>query len=185
MNFDKADAWETACALCFITSLLPCLIRRPLQYNRSYVVKMNAKRHLATSQPCWTFAHPNRAPIIDNRRACRLTFVAEADGTVRSFGAKIAIVTAGSDPNRALVADPRASRHVSLRAVRQRGHVDRFAGFVHSNMSSDSLLLRSRNVQRAHVQLVPAAVPHSPARCGAGALSRHLSRDFSTAIAEL
>lgn len=66
------------------------LIRRILQYNRSYVVKMNAKRHLATSQPCWTFVHPNRAPIIDNRRACRLTFVAEADGTVRSFGAKIA-----------------------------------------------------------------------------------------------
>ncbi len=48
----------------------------------SYVVKMNAKRLLASSQPCWTFTHPNRAPIIDNRRACRLTFVAEADGTV-------------------------------------------------------------------------------------------------------
>jgi hypothetical protein len=110
---------------------LLCLIRRLLQYNRSYVVKMNAKRHLATSQPCWTFAHPNRAPIIDNRRACRLTFVAEADGTVRNFGAKIATVVAESDLNRALVADTRASGHVSLRVVRRRGHVDRFVGFVH------------------------------------------------------
>jgi hypothetical protein len=84
---------------------------------------MNAKRLLASSQPCWTFTHPNRAPIIDNRRACRLTFVAEADGTVWLILARFLSPYLENNP----MAGTRTCRDFPLRTVWWCCHVNRWA----------------------------------------------------------
>lgn len=51
----------------------------------AYVVKLHNFCQLAPAQPCFTFAHPNRAAKIDNTRYERLRFPAPVSATVHGF----------------------------------------------------------------------------------------------------
>ncbi len=51
----------------------------------AYVVKLHNFCQLAAAQPCFTFAHPNRAARIDNTRYARLRFPAPVSATVHGF----------------------------------------------------------------------------------------------------
>ncbi|KAB0399744.1 hypothetical protein E2I00_015494 [Balaenoptera physalus] len=49
------------------------------QFEMLYVVRLHDFHQLSAPQPCFTFSHPNRDPMIDNNRYCTLEFPVEVN----------------------------------------------------------------------------------------------------------
>jgi len=55
-------------------------------FESPYVVYLHNKNEISPSQPLFTFSHPNRAEVPDNRRHGRLQFGVPADGVMHAIG---------------------------------------------------------------------------------------------------
>lgn len=55
------------------------------QFEMPYVVRLHNFHQLSAPQPCFTFSHPNRDPIIDNNRYCTLEFPVEVNTVLHGF----------------------------------------------------------------------------------------------------
>ncbi|XP_068212824.1 protein arginine N-methyltransferase 5 isoform X2 [Palaemon carinicauda] len=55
-------------------------------FETPYVVYLHNKKELAPTQPLFTFSHPNRDKVIDNRRYKALQFQISTDNVVHGFG---------------------------------------------------------------------------------------------------
>ncbi|XP_005370542.1 protein arginine N-methyltransferase 5 isoform X1 [Microtus ochrogaster] len=55
------------------------------QFEMPYVVRLHNFHQLSAPQPCFTFSHPNRDPMIDNNRYCTLEFPVEVNTVLHGF----------------------------------------------------------------------------------------------------
>ncbi|OWK09480.1 PRMT5 [Cervus elaphus hippelaphus] len=55
------------------------------QFEMPYVVRLHNFHQLSAPQPCFTFSHPNKDPMIDNNRYCTLEFPVEVNTVLHGF----------------------------------------------------------------------------------------------------